>query len=136
LQIVRNIVATLPTTPERIWKKFAAVDPAYDAEQIAGILPTDLHSSYDVREIIARLIDAGTFHEFKENYGTSLVTGFARIDGHPVGIIANNGILFSESSLKGAHFIELADQRGIPLLFLQNISGFMVGKDYEAGGIA
>ncbi|MDN5730329.1 MAG: methylcrotonoyl-CoA carboxylase [Yaniella sp.] len=136
LQIVRNIVATLPETPERIWNKFEALEPAHDPSEICGVVPTDQHTSFDVREIISRVIDADTFHEFKENYGTTLVTGFARIDGHPVGIIANNGILFSESSLKGAHFIELADQRGIPLLFLQNISGFMVGKDYEAGGIA
>ena len=136
LQIVRNIVNTLPQTPPRVWQKLEAMEPAHDPAEIAGILPRDQHTSYDVREIISRIIDADTFHEFKEIYGTSLVTGFARIDGHPVGIIANNGILFSESSLKGAHFIELADQRGIPLLFLQNISGFMVGKDYEAGGIA
>lgn len=136
LQIVRNIVATLPTTPPRIWHRIEALEPAHDPAEIAGILPVDLHTPYDVREIIFRMIDAGSFHEFKQNYGPTLVTGFARIDGHPVGIIANNGILFSESSLKGAHFIELADQRGIPLLFLQNISGFMVGKDYEAGGIA
>lgn len=136
LQIVRNIVATLPTTPPRIWEKIEALDPANNPEDIPGVLPVDLHTPYDVREIISRIIDAESFHEFKENYGKTLVTGFARIDGHPVGIIANNGILFSESALKGAHFIELADQRGIPLLFLQNISGFMVGKDYEAGGIA
>jgi len=89
-----------------------------------------------VREVIARLVDASEFHEFKREYGTTLVTGFARIHGHPVGIVANNGILFSESALKGAHFIELCDQRGVPLVFLQNISGFMVGKDAEAGGIA
>lgn len=136
LQIVRNIVATLPATPSRIWNKIEALEPANDPAEISGVIPTDQHTAFDVREIISRVIDAGSFHEFKENYGTTLVTGFARIDGHPVGIIANNGILFSESSLKGAHFIELADQRGIPLLFLQNISGFMVGKDYEAGGIA
>lgn len=136
LQIVRNIVATLPETPPRIWEKIETIEPAHDAQEIAGIVPKDQHTSYDVREIIGRLVDAHTFHEFKRDYGTTLVTGFARIDGHPVGILANNGILFSESSLKGAHFIELADQRGIPLLFLQNISGFMVGKDYEAGGIA
>lgn len=136
LGIVRNIVATLPPTPQRIWTKLDAIAPAYDPAGIAGVVPKDQHTSFDVREIISRTIDAGSFHEFKENYGTTLVTGFARIDGHPVGIIANNGILFSEASLKGAHFIELADQRGIPLLFLQNIAGFMVGKDYEAGGIA
>jgi 3-methylcrotonyl-CoA carboxylase beta subunit len=91
---------------------------------------------YDVREVIARIVDGSQFHEFKAEYGTSLVTGFARIDGHPVGIIANNGILFGESAMKGAHFIELCDQRSTPLVFLQNISGFMVGRDYEAGGIA
>src|SRR5699024_12561067 len=110
------------------------LEPANHPAETAGILPKDQHHSYDMRESISRIIDAGTFHEFKENYGTSLVTGFARIDGHPVGIIANNGILFSESSLKGAHSIELADQRGIPLWFLQNSSGFMVGNDYESGG--
>ena len=136
LQIVRNIVATLPETPDRIWSKLEALEPTRDPSEIYGVVPTDQHTSFDVREIILRVIDADTFHEFKENYGTTLVTGFARIDGHRVGIIANNGILFSESSLKGAHFIELADQRGIPLVFLQNISGFMVGRDYEAGGIA
>ncbi|MET0933111.1 MAG: carboxyl transferase domain-containing protein, partial [Mycetocola sp.] len=91
---------------------------------------------YDVREVIARLVDASEFHEFKKEYGTTLVTGFARLHGHSVGIVANNGVLFSESAQKGAHFIELCDQRGIPLIFLQNISGFMVGRDYEAGGIA
>lgn len=136
LQIVRNIVNTLPSTPERVWDKLDAIEPANNPNDIGGVVPVDQHTSFDVREIISRIIDSGSFHEFKENYGTTLVTGFARIDGHPVGIIANNGILFSESSLKGAHFIELADQRGIPLLFLQNISGFMVGRDYEAGGIA
>ena len=99
-------------------------------------MPTDTRTPYDVREVIARVVDGGRFHEFKAEYGTTLVTGFARIHGHPVGIVANNGILFSESALKGAHFIELCDQRGIPLVFLQNITGFMVGRDYEAGGIA
>ncbi len=96
----------------------------------------DVNQPYDVREVIARLVDASEFHEFKALYGETLVTGFARLHGHPVGIIANNGVLFSESAQKGAHFIELCDQRGIPLLFLQNISGFMVGRDAEAGGIA
>src|SRR5699024_4944966 len=135
LQIVRNIVATLPETPDRIWSKLEALEPTRDPSEIYGVVPTDQHTSFDVREIILRVIDADTFHEFKENYGTTLVTGFARIDGHRVGIIANNGILFSESSLKGAHFIELADQRGIPLVCFNNISGFMVGRDYEASGI-
>ena len=99
-------------------------------------MPTDVRKPYDAREIIARIVDGSRLHEFKELYGTTLVTGFAHIHGHPVGILANNGILFSESALKGAHFIELCDQRRIPLVFLQNITGFMVGRDYEAGGIA
>ena len=99
-------------------------------------MPADVNVPYDAREVIARLVDGAVFHEFKAAYGATLVTGFARIHGHPVGIVANNGVLFSESALKGAHFIELCDQRGIPLLFLQNISGFMVGREYEAGGIA
>ena len=100
------------------------------------MVPTDLQTAYDVHEVIARLVDGSELHEFKREYGTTLVTGFARLHGHPVGIVANNGVLFSESALKGAHFIELCDQRGIPLVFLQNVNGFMVGKDYEAGGIA
>lgn len=99
-------------------------------------MPVDSRTPYDVREVIARLVDGSRFAEFKAEYGTTLVTGFAHLHGHPVGIVANNGILFAESALKGAHFIELCDQRGIPLLFLQNISGFMVGLQYEAGGIA
>jgi acetyl-CoA carboxylase carboxyltransferase component len=108
----------------------------YPAEELYGVLPTNFRETYDVREIIARLVDASKFREFKARYGTTLVCGFAWIHGYPVGIIANNGVLFSESALKGTHFIELCDQRGIPLLFLQNITGFMVGRDYEAGGIA
>ena len=107
-----------------------------DPDELYGAVPTDVNAQYDVREVIARLVDGSEFHEFKKNYGTTLVTGFAKLHGHPVGIVANNGVLFSESSLKGAHFIELCDQRGIPLIFLQNLSGFMVGKDYEQGGIA
>jgi 3-methylcrotonyl-CoA carboxylase beta subunit len=110
--------------------------PAYDPAEIAGIVPTDTRRPYDVREIIARLVDRSELDEFKQLYGATLVSGFAHIHGYPVGILANNGILFSESALKGTHFIELCAQRGIPLLFLQNISGFMVGKKYEAGGIA
>ena len=100
------------------------------------MIPADNRQSYDVREVIARLVDGSDFHEFKERYGETLVCGFARIEGYPVGILANNGILFSSSSLKGAHFVELASQRRIPLVFLQNITGFMVGREYEAGGIA
>jgi 3-methylcrotonyl-CoA carboxylase beta subunit len=111
-------------------------DPFYPAEDLYGIIPTDPRHPFDVREIIARLVDGSEFHEFKALYGTTLVTGFAHLHGYPVGILANNGILFSESALKGTHFIELCAQRGIPLLFLQNITGFMVGKKYESGGIA
>jgi 3-methylcrotonyl-CoA carboxylase beta subunit len=110
--------------------------PAQDPAEVYGIVPTDVRQPYDVREVIARIVDGSRFHEFKALYGDTLVCGFARIHGIPVGIVANNGILFSESALKGAHFIELCNQRGIPLVFLQNISGFMVGRDYEAGGIA
>ncbi|MFP3463674.1 carboxyl transferase domain-containing protein [Arthrobacter globiformis] len=136
LQIVRDIVATLPGPAAPAWDVDTAVDPVAEPGQLYGAVPTDVNAQYDVREVIARLVDGSRFHEFKKNYGPTLVTGFARLHGHPVGIVANNGVLFSESALKGAHFIELCDQRGIPLLFLQNISGFMVGKDYEQGGIA
>ena len=111
-------------------------EPLYDPDELYGVVPADLRTPYDVREVIARIVDGSRFAEFKAEYGPTLVTGFARIHGHPVGIIANNGILFSESALKGAHFIELCDQRRIPLVFLQNITGFMVGRQYEAGGIA
>jgi len=109
---------------------------AHDPAGLAGVIPADLRTPYDVREVIARVVDGSRFHEFKQRYGATLVTGFARIHGHPVGIVANNGILFSESALKGAHFVELCDQREIPLVFLQNITGFMVGREYESGGIA
>ncbi|SFB92543.1 carboxyl transferase domain-containing protein [Streptomyces aidingensis] len=136
LRIVRTIVDTLPRRGALPWAVEPAEEPAYPPEQIYGAVPVDSRTPYDVREVIARITDGSRFHEFKAEYGTTLVTGFARIHGHPVGIVANNGILFSESALKGAHFIELCDQRGIPLLFLQNISGFMVGRAYEAGGIA
>ena len=111
-------------------------EPIYDPEEIYGILPTDTRKPYDVREIVARIVDGSRFDEFKARYGSTLVTGFAQLHGYPVGVIANNGILFSESAQKGAHFIELCGQRGIPLLFLQNITGFMVGRKYENGGIA
>ncbi|MGO4385233.1 carboxyl transferase domain-containing protein [Specibacter sp. RAF43] len=136
LSIVRDIVATLPAPAAPAWEVTAGIEPDADPEELYGAVPTDLNTPYDIREIIARLVDGSKFHEFKKNYGTTLVTGFARLHGHPVGIVANNGVLFSESALKGAHFIELCDQRGIPLLFLQNLNGFMVGKDYEQGGIA
>src|SRR5947209_1218025 len=111
-------------------------EPLYPAEEIYGIIPPDTRRPYDVREVIARLVDGSELDEFKRLYGQTLVCGFARIWGYPIGILANNGILFSESALKAAHFIELCAQRGIPLVFLQNITGFMVGRKYEAGGIA
>ncbi len=136
LAIIRDMVATLPANPETAWCVGESSAPACDPGELYGAVPTDLNTAYDVREIIARLVDGSKFHEFKKSYGATLVTGFATLHGHPVGIVANNGVLFSESALKGAHFIELCDQRGIPLIFLQNLSGFMVGKDYEHGGIA
>ncbi|WP_043634279.1 carboxyl transferase domain-containing protein [Chromobacterium haemolyticum] len=136
LSIARRIVSGLN------WRKQGELDraeprpPRYAAEEIYGVIPADPKKPFDVREIIARLVDDSEFDEFKQNYGATLVTGFARLNGYRVGVIANNGILFSESALKGAHFVELCCQRGIPLLFLQNITGFMVGKKYENGGIA
>ena len=134
--IARRIVATLkkPTRSALNWE--TPREPLFPPEDVYGVIPSDPRKPYDVRDIIARLVDGSEFDEFKKLYGSTLVTGFARIWGHQVGIIANNGILFSESSLKGAHFIELCCQRNIPLIFLQNITGFMVGKKYEAGGIA
>ncbi len=144
IEILRGIVETLPTRPWTMAGRWPMADglssapeePLYPAEEIYGILPRTFRETYDVREIIARLVDGSKFREFKARYGTTIVCGFARIYGYPVGIIANNGVLFSESALKATHFIELCDQRGIPLLFLQNITGFMVGREYEAGGIA
>jgi 3-methylcrotonyl-CoA carboxylase beta subunit len=111
-------------------------DPLYDPDEIPGVVPADLRTPYDIREILARILDGSRFDEFKPRYGTTLVTGFAHIHGIPVGIVANNGVLFSEAALKGAHFIELCSQRKVPLVFLQNITGFMVGRKYEAEGIA
>jgi 3-methylcrotonyl-CoA carboxylase beta subunit len=136
LQIVRRIVATLGPRADRPWDRRRPEPPAVDPDELLGVVPADLKTPYDVREVIARLVDGSRLAEFKELFGATLVCGFAHIHGHPVGILANNGILFSETALKGAHFIELCDQRRIPLLFLQNITGFMVGRDYEAGGIA
>ncbi|TFD40236.1 methylcrotonoyl-CoA carboxylase [Cryobacterium sp. TMT2-10] len=136
LQIVRDIVATLPRPLAPAWDILPSRAPVADETELYAAVPVDVQARYDVHEVIARLVDGSEFHEFKRDYGTTLITGFAHLHGHPVGIVANNGVLFSESALKGAHFIELCDQRGIPLIFLQNISGFMVGKDYEAGGIA
>ena len=133
---VREIVATLNTVPHIDIEVTEPRPPKYDPSELYGILPQDLRAAYDVREVIARIVDGSDFQEFKPLYGTTLVTGFARIWGMPVAILANNGVLFSEAALKGAHFIELACQRRIPLLFLQNISGFMVGGKYEAEGIA
>jgi 3-methylcrotonyl-CoA carboxylase beta subunit len=114
----------------------APAEPLYDPREIYGIIPADTRRPYDVREVIARIVDGSEFDEFKQLYGSTLVCGFAHLYGYPVGIVANNGILFSESALKGAHFIQICAQRGLPLIFLQNITGFMVGKKYEAGGIA
>jgi 3-methylcrotonyl-CoA carboxylase beta subunit len=136
LAIVRSIVARLNTTKAVDLDLAEPVEPKLDAEDLYGLLPDDVRTPYDVHEVIGRIVDASDFHEFKPLYGATLVCGFARIWGMPVAILANNGILFSESALKGAHFIELACQRRTPLLFLQNISGFMVGGKYEAGGIA
>ncbi|WP_280438532.1 carboxyl transferase domain-containing protein [Nocardia carnea] len=141
LRIVRRIVGTLGPRPEPAWDVREAREPAVAADDLYDVVPVDLRTPYDVREVIHRLVDGGPdretgFHEFKAEYGTTLVTGFAHIHGHPVGIVANNGVLFGESAMKGAHFIELCDKRKIPLLFLQNITGFMVGRDYEASGIA
>ena len=136
LQIVRQIVGTLGPREARPWDVDPVEEPLYPPESIYEVVPPDPRTPYDVREVIARLVDGSRFAEFKPLYGHTLVTGFARLHGHPVGIIANNGVLFAESALKGAHFIELCDRRKIPLLFLQNITGFMVGRDYEAGGIA
>ena len=136
LRIVRDIIDQLPPPRERAWQVEPIQDPVVDPSELYGVVPVSLQEPYDVREVIARIVDASEFHEFKREYGRTLVTGFARIHGHPVGVIANNGVLFGESALKGAHFIELCDQRRIPLVFLQNITGFMVGREYEATGIA
>jgi 3-methylcrotonyl-CoA carboxylase beta subunit len=136
IQTLRSIVDSLNIQSEINAGLAPPEDPLYPAEEIYGILPRSFREAFDVREVIARLVDGSRFREFKERYGTTLICGFGRIGGYPVGILANNGILFSESALKGTHFIELCSQRGIPLLFLQNITGFMVGRDYEAGGIA
>lgn len=138
LEMARNIVATLNYRPKHPGKyiKTEVKEPLYKAEELYGIIPQDTRKPFDVRDIIARLVDGSEFQEFKERYGTTLVTGFAKIHGYLVGIVANNGILFSESSQKAAHFVELCGQRKVPLIFLQNITGFMVGKQYENEGIA
>jgi 3-methylcrotonyl-CoA carboxylase beta subunit len=136
LAICRRIVANLNSRKQVSLEVRAPRAPLYPAEEIYGVIPAEVRKPYDVREVIARVVDGSELDEFKQNYGTTLVTGFAHLHGYPVAILASNGILYSESSLKAAHFIELACQRGIPLLFLQNIAGYMVGKKYEAGGIA
>ncbi|MEB3246084.1 MAG: carboxyl transferase domain-containing protein [Vampirovibrionales bacterium] len=136
LEITREIIASLNRPPKQVIAFRQPEDPRYDASELYGIIPEDPRQPFDVREVIARLVDGSEFQEFKANYGPTLVCGFAHCWGYPVGILANNGVLFSESALKGAHFIQLCNQRGIPLVFLQNITGFMVGSQYEAEGIA
>ncbi|OFZ17214.1 MAG: methylcrotonoyl-CoA carboxylase [Bdellovibrionales bacterium GWA2_49_15] len=138
--IARNILANINDQAARIRegqvRRLKIKEPLYAAEELYGVIPAEVKIPYDVREVIARIVDGSLFHEFKENYGNTLVCGFANLYGYPVGIVANNGILFSESAVKGAHFIELCGQRKIPLIFLQNITGFMIGKKYESEGIA
>ena len=138
LQRIRDAVATLPAPQAPPWERIAPRPPAHaeDPDGLLDVVPLDTRTPYDVRDGLRRIVDGGELREFKALYGTTLVCAFAHVDGHPVGIVANNGVLFSESSLKGAHFVELCDRRGIPLLFVQNVAGFMVGRDYEAGGIA
>jgi acetyl-CoA carboxylase carboxyltransferase component len=136
LAIARTILANVPSVKRAPWEVLEPREPRYDPSELYGIVPPDLRRQFDIREVIARIVDASELDEFKASYGTTLVTGFAHIMGYPVGIIANNGILFSESSLKGAHFVELCCTRKIPLVFLQNITGFMVGREYENRGLA
>ena len=134
--MVRNIVENIGVRKLADFERDQPEEPYYSPEELLSLIPLDNRTPIDVREIIARVVDGSRFHEFKPRYGTTLICGFANIHGYKVGIVANNGILFSESSLKGAHFVEICGQRGIPLVFLQNITGFMVGKEYESGGIA
>src|SRR5579864_3060185 len=136
LAIARRILANVPATKHAPWPILAVREPRYDPNELYGVIPSDLRRQFDVREVIARIVDDSELDEFKASYGTTLVTGFAHVMGFPVGIVANNGILFSESSLKGAHFVELCCSRRIPLVFLQNITGFMVGREYENRGLA
>src|SRR5438034_2644076 len=137
LAIVRSTITNLGRPPQQLpWQRVPAEEPRYDAAEIYGIVPADPRRSFDVREVIARLVDGSRFDEFKASYGATLICGFARITSYPVGIVANNGILFSESALKGTHFIEMCAKRKVPLVFLQNITGFMVGRKYEHEGIA
>src|SRR5690606_29733038 len=134
IAIARNIVANLNKKPNKTADEIEA--PLFDAQELYGVVPSDARKPFDVREVIARIVDGSRFDEFKARFGTTLITGFAELFGMKVGIIANNGILFSESAQKGAHFIELCTQRNIPVLFIQNITGFMVGRQYENEGIA
>src|SRR5690606_9918478 len=136
LALARQAVANLNRRKQIDLDVREPCPPRYDPAELHGVVPVDLRQPYDVREVIARIVDGSEFDEFKALYGTTLVCGFAHIHGYPVGILANNGVLFSESALKGAHFVQLCSQRRIPLVFLQNITGFMVGRKYEAGGIA
>ena len=136
LQIARRIVGNLNTTKPSSVVLEMPEDPAFDPDEILGIVPADVKTPFDIREVIARIVDGSRFDEFKARYGPTLVCGFAYVHGMPVGIVANNGVLFSESAVKGAHFVELCSQRKVPLVFLQNVTGFMVGRQYEAGGIA
>ena len=136
LAIARRIVGKLNRVKMVMLEVEAPLEPQYSAEELYGVINADIKKPYDVREVIARIVDGSDFDEFKARYATTLVTGFARLYGYPVGVVANNGVLYSESALKGAHFVELCTQRGVPLVFLQNITGFMVGQKYEAGGIA
>ena len=136
LQLARNVIESLNRPAKFPIDRTSPEDPHYDPEELYGVVSNDIRKPFDIREVIARIADGSRFHEFKELYGTTLVTGFARIMGYPVGILGNNGVLFAESAQKGAHFVELCAERKIPLIFLQNISGFIVGRQYEAGGIA
>jgi acetyl-CoA carboxylase carboxyltransferase component len=136
LQLLRNIVSGLGRGERAQLEISEPEEPYYDPDELYGVIPRDLSTPFDVREVIARIVDGSRFHEFKERYGATLVTGFARIMGFPVGIVANNGILFKESAQKGAHFVSMCAVRKIPLVFLQNITGFIVGKEFEHGGIA
>jgi 3-methylcrotonyl-CoA carboxylase beta subunit len=136
LALVRRVIANLNLRGSIASATLAPEEPLYDPRELYGVVPSDVRKPYDVREVIARLVDGSRLDEFKQYYGTTLVTGFAHVHGYPVGIVANNGVLFSESAQKGAHFIELCAQRGVPLVFLQNITGFMIGRKYEHGGIA
>ncbi len=136
LQITRNIIRCLDAPKKFDIGRTEPVEPRYDPHELYGVVPSDIRKQFDIREVIARIVDGSEFHEFKELYGQTIICGFARIMGYPIGILGNNGVLFSESALKGAHFIELCTMRKIPLLFLQNVTGFIVGKEYEHGGIA